>query len=414
MDKKPTVVILGAGFGGLWAADALANQPVEVLLLDKNNYHTFLPLLYQVAAAELEPERIAQPVRSMLHHHPNVHFRLMEVQGVDTAKQEVWSGEQRLAYDYLIVALGSTNHFFNIPGVAEHCFTLKSIEEGIDLRNHILRCLEQAVQTADPAGRAQLLTFVIIGGGPTGVEYAGALAELLYQPLAKDFPELNLRQTAQVILIEAGATLLPGIGGGEYAAQRLQQIGVQVRLNSTVSCVTEAAVQFKDGSEINTASAVWTAGVQGVKLAQDVPLPRVRGGRIPITPTLQVEGLPNVFVIGDLAYLEQEGQMLPGVAQVAMQQGVHAAENILRLANGQKLEPFWYKDKGSMATIGRNAAVANIGRRQYTGFVAWVIWLFIHLFFLIGFRNRLGVLINWAWNYIFYERVVRLIIPSKK
>lgn len=414
MDKKPTVVILGAGFGGLWAADALANRPVEVLLLDKNNYHTFLPLLYQVAAAELEPERIAQPVRSMLHDHPNVHFRLMEVQGVDTATQEVFSGEQRLAYDYLIVALGSTNHFFGIPGVAEHCFTLKSIEEGITLRNHILYCLEQAVQTADPAGRAQLLTFVIIGGGPTGVEYAGALAELLYQPLAKDFPELNLRQTAKVILIEAGTTLLPGIGGGEYAAQRLQQIGVEVRLNTTVSCVTPTAVQFKDGSQVETASAVWTAGVQGVKLAQDLPLARGRGGRIPITPTLQLENLPNVFVIGDLAYLEQEGQMLPGVAQVAMQQGVHAAENILRHTQNQPLQPFWYKDKGSMATIGRNAAVANIGRRQYTGFVAWVIWLFIHLFFLIGFRNRLGVLINWAWNYIFYERVVRLIIPSKK
>ncbi|MDA0246340.1 MAG: NAD(P)/FAD-dependent oxidoreductase [Chloroflexi bacterium] len=409
------ILILGAGFGGVWAAEALAKQPAQVLILDKNNYHTFLPLLYQVAAAELEPERIAQPVRSIIRQRNNVRFALQEVVGVDLAAQTVQTAVgQTLAYDYLLIALGSTNHYFGIPGAAEHSFTLKSVEEGIALRNHILRCVEQAARETDTAVRRQLLTFVIIGGGPTGVEYAGALSELLYQPLDKDFPELDLRHEAKVVLVEAADGLLRGIGGGDYALQRLQRMGVDVRLNTQVSEIQAEAVTLNKGETIiPTVSPIWTAGVQGVPLAQ-LDLPRVRGGRIPVRPTLQVEGHDNVFVVGDLAYLEQDGQMLPGVAQVAMQGGRHAAQNILRHLAGQPLLPFRYKDKGAMATIGRNAAVANIGGRQFTGFVAWVLWLVIHIFFLIGFRNRIGVLTNWAWNYLFYERVVRLILPSKR
>ncbi|MBK8430942.1 MAG: NAD(P)/FAD-dependent oxidoreductase [Chloroflexi bacterium] len=409
------ILILGAGFGGVWAAEALANQPAQVLILDKNNYHTFLPLLYQVAAAELEPERIAQPVRSIIRQRNNVRFALQEVVGVDLAAQTVQTAVgQTLAYDYLLIALGSTNHYFGIPGAAEHSFTLKSVEEGIALRNHILRCVEKAARETDTAVRRQLLTFVIIGGGPTGVEYAGALSELLYQPLDKDFPELDLRHEAKVVLVEAADGLLRGIGGGDYALQRLQRMGVDVRLNTQVSEIQADAVTLNKGETIiPTVSPIWTAGVQGVPLAQ-LDLPRVRGGRLAVRPTLQVEGHDNVFVVGDLAYLEQDGQMLPGVAQVAMQGGRHAAQNILRHLAGQSLLPFRYKDKGAMATIGRNAAVANIGGRQFTGFVAWVLWLVIHIFFLIGFRNRIGVLTNWAWNYLFYERVVRLILPSKR
>lgn len=409
------ILILGAGFGGVWAAEALAKQPAQVLILDKNNYHTFLPLLYQVAAAELEPERIAQPVRSIIRQRNNVRFALQEVVGVDLAAQTVQTAVgQTLAYDYLLIALGSTNHYFGIPGAAEHSFTLKSVEEGIALRNHILRCVEKAARETDTAVRRQLLTFVIIGGGPTGVEYAGALSELLYQPLDKDFPELDLRHEAKVVLVEAADGLLRGIGGGDYALQRLQRMGVDVRLNTQVSEIQADAVTLNKGETIiPTVSPIWTAGVQGVPLAQ-LDLPRVRGGRLAVRPTLQVEGHDNVFVVGDLAYLEQDGQMLPGVAQVAMQGGRHAAQNILRHLAGQPLLPFRYKDKGAMATIGRNAAVANIGGRQFTGFVAWVLWLVIHIFFLIGFRNRIGVLTNWAWNYLFYERVVRLILPSKR
>ena len=409
------ILILGAGFGGVWAAEALAKQPAQVLILDKNNYHTFLPLLYQVAAAELEPERIAQPVRSIIRQRNNVRFALQEVVGVNLAAQTVQTAVgQTLAYDYLLIALGSTNHYFGIPGAAEHSFTLKSVEEGIALRNHILRCVEKAARETDTAVRRQLLTFVIIGGGPTGVEYAGALSELLYQPLDKDFPELDLRHEAKVVLVEAADGLLRGIGGGDYALQRLQRMGVDVRLNTQVSEIQADAVTLNKGETIiPTVSPIWTAGVQGVPLAQ-LDLPRVRGGRLAVRPTLQVEGHDNVFVVGDLAYLEQDGQMLPGVAQVAMQGGRHAAQNILRHLAGQPLLPFRYKDKGAMATIGRNAAVANIGGRQFTGFVAWVLWLVIHIFFLIGFRNRIGVLTNWAWNYLFYERVVRLILPSKR
>lgn len=261
--------------------------------------------------------------------------------------------------------------------------------------------------------RRRLLTFVIIGGGPTGVEYAGALAELLNHPLAQDYPELNLHEIGRVILLEAAGTLLAGIGGGGYAGRRLAHMGLEIRLNRPVAEITERTVVLAGGAEIATASPVWTAGVRGAALAHDLPLKRVRGGRIPVRGTLQTLEYDNVFVIGDLAYLEQERQMLPGVAQVAMQQGNHAAHNIVRLAQQMPAQTFRYRDKGAMATIGRNAAVARFGGRLYTGFTAWLIWLIAHIFFLIGFRNRLGVLINLAWNYIFFERAVRLILPPR-
>jgi NADH dehydrogenase len=415
-ETPPRVVIVGAGFGGLWAARAFAGEHVAVRLLDKNNYHTFLPLLYQVAASELEPGLIARSVRSLVRRQANVRCALAEVQQIDLDEQVVYSADERFAYDYLILALGSVSHFFGTPGAEANCFTLKSMEEGIALRNHILQCVEQAAQLAPDqvVERRRLLTFVIVGGGPTGVEYAGALAELLYQPLDKDFPELNLRQEARVVLLEAADRLLAGIGGGDYARQRLAHMGVEVRLNCPVAEVTPAAVVLAGGASLATASPVWTAGVRGAALARDLSLERVRGGRIPVRPTLQTLDHDNIFVIGDLAYLEQDGAMLPGVAQVAMQQGVHAAQNIARAIQQAPLLPFRYRDKGAMATIGRNAAVARIGGRVYTGWLAWVFWLAVHIFFLIGFRNRLSVLINWAWNYIFYERAVRLILPRAR
>ena len=416
--KRHQVVIVGAGFGGLWAAQALAKagdpRPVAVRLLDQHNYHTFLPLLYQVAAAELEPGLIAQSVRSLLRGRRNVRFTMATVERIDLAAQRVCGSGQTFAYDTLILALGSVNHFFGVPGAAEHCFTLKTVEEGLTLRNHILRCVERAAALApgEEAARRSLLTFVIIGGGPTGVEYAGALAELLRHPLHKDYPELDLRDTAQVVLLEAADQLLQGVGGGDYARTRLESMGVQVRVQSKVAAITAEAVILDGGEQIATTAAVWTAGVTGAHLAEELPLERVRGGRIPVRPTLQTLTHDNVFVIGDLAYLEQDGKMLPGVAQVAMQQGEHAAANIARQVRGEPLLPFRYRDKGAMATIGRNAAVAQIGRLRLTGFTAWLAWLAVHIFFLIGFRNRLGVLLAWAWNYVFYERAVRLILPN--
>lgn len=416
MDRDaPRVVIVGAGFGGLWAARALAKEDVAIRLLDKNNYHTFLPLLYQVAAAELEPGLIARSVRSLVNRQANVRFAMAAVQRIDLSNQVVYSAGQAFPYDTLILAPGSTNFFFAVPGAEDRCFTLKSMEEGVALRNHILCCVERASQlpAEDAEERRRLLTFVIIGGGPTGVEFSGALAELLFQPLTTDYPELHLQQEAQVILLEAAGRLLQGVGGDEYAQQRLTKMGVDVRLNSAVAEISDSAVILASGESLATASPVWTAGVSGAPLATEPVLERVRGGRIPVRPTLQALNHDNVFVIGDIAYLEQDGAMLPGVAQVAMQQGLHAATNIAAMQRGLPLQPFRYRDKGAMATVGRNAAVAQIGGRLYTGFVAWSIWLAVHIFFLIGFRNRLGVLLNWAWNYLFYERAVRLILPNR-
>jgi NADH dehydrogenase len=411
----PQVVIVGAGFGGLWAARALAKEDVAVRLLDKNNYHTFLPLLYQVAAAELEPGLIARPVRGLVSRQANARFVMAEVQRIDLDRQVVYSADQAFPYDYLILAPGSVNFFFGVPGAASHSFTLKSVEEGVALRNHVLRCIEQAAQLPAEAveERQRLLTFVVIGGGPTGVEFSGALAELLFQPLVKDFPELRLKQEARVILLEATGRLLQGVGGGEYAQRRLAAMGVEVRLDATVAEISADAVLLAGGEALATASPVWTAGVSGAPLASEPPLERVRGGRIPVRPTLQALHHDNVFVVGDTAYLEQDGVMLPGVAQVAMQQGDQAARNIAAMQRGLPPQPFRYRDKGAMATIGRNAAVAQVRGRLFTGFIAWLIWLAVHIFFLIGFRNRLAVLLNWAWDYLFYESAVRLILPNR-
>lgn len=413
-ETMPRVVVVGAGFGGLWAVRALSSEQVAVYLLDKQNYHTFLPLLYQVAAAELEPGLIARSVRSLVHGQRNVRVAMAAVQRIDLNHQMVYGAEQAFPYDYLILAPGSVNHFFAVPGAETNCFTLKSMEESIALRNHILHSIEMAAQMAAETAEARrrLLTFVIIGGGPTGVEYAGALAELLFQSQVQDYPELDLHREARVILVEAADLLLSGVGGGEYALKRLVAMGVDVRLKCSVAAITDEAVVLASGETIATASPIWTAGVTGAPLASEPPLARVRGGRIPIRPTLQTMDFDNVFVIGDLAYLEQDGVMLPGVAQVAMQQGIHVATNLGRARRGLPLQPFRYRDKGAMATVGRNAAVARVGGRIFTGFVAWLLWLAVHITFLIGFRNRLGVLLDWAWNYIFYERAVRLILPQ--
>lgn len=408
-------MIVGAGFGGLWAARALARHPVEVLLIDRSNYHTFFPLLYQVAAAELEPEGIVHPVRSILRRFRNVHFALTEVQGLDLTHRMLKTEAQEIPYDYLILAVGSTSHFFGVAGAAQHAFPLKAMEEAIALRNHILFCFERAVFEPDREKRKQLLTFVIVGGGPTGVEFAGALAELIRGPLVKDYPTLDFREV-RVILLEALDGLLPGFPDRlrEYAKLRLQQMGVEVWVKATVTEITLETVPLKDGTMIPTETVVWTAGVQGDPTVQPWGLPTAKNGRVPVLPTLQVPGHPEVYVVGDLAYLEENGQSLPMVAPVAIQQGVAAARNIGRQVAGLPPLPFRYQDRGMMVTIGRNAAVAQVGRWNFSGFVAWVIWLSVHLFNLIGFRNRLIVLINWAWDYFLYERAIRLILPTPR
>ncbi len=392
---RPRVVIVGGGFGGLWAARRLARSGrVDVVLVDRNNYHTFLPLLYQVAAAEIEPEQIAYPLRGVFRKQQRVSVALADVRGVDAARRVLHTDGPDLPYDHLILAPGSLTSFFGVPGAAENAYTLKSLEDAVRLRNHILACFERASLTEDPDRRAALLTFTVVGGGPTGVEFAGALAELVRTPLARDFPELAGRTPPRIVLLEAADGLLTGFPEQlrTYARDRLALMGVEVRTKAGVAEVDPTSVRLGDGMRIATCTVAWTAGV-----------------RVPVLPTLQVDGHPEIHVVGDLSL--PEGQNPPMIAPNATQQGRHAAANVLRLLKGGRAKPFRYRDKGAMATIGRQAAVVRLGRFAFSGLWAWVLWLFVHLAYLIGFRNRLFVLVNWAWDYLFFERSVRLILP---
>ncbi len=410
--KRPRIVIVGAGFGGLWAAKALKQAEADVLLVDRNNYHTFLPLLYQVAAAEIEPSQIAYPVRGILRSLDNVRFVMADVQRVDPTAQIITTSEGEIWYDYLVLATGSVAAFFGIPGAADNCFTMKSVDGGVVLRNQILSQFEAASHETDADVRRRMLTFVVIGGGPSGVEYAGALAQLIKGPLTRDYRELDMREV-RVVLVEAADNVLGMLPQklGRYAIERLEQMGVDVRLESPVSAVRPDGVVFRDGTTIAAETAVWTAGVAGEAIGRRSDIATARNGTIPVEPTLRVPGFDNLYAIGDLAAFEQDGEILPMVAPVAMQQGDHVARNIQRQLAGEAPQPFTYSDKGSMAVIGRNAAVAEIGGRSFTGYFAWLIWLVIHILQLIGFRNRLFVILNWAWAYWRFEYMVRLIQP---
>ncbi|HEX9885928.1 MAG TPA: NAD(P)/FAD-dependent oxidoreductase [Longimicrobiales bacterium] len=411
---RPRVVVCGAGFAGLWAARALARTEVDVLLLDRFNYHTFFPLLYQVAAAELGPTGIAYPVRSILRKMPNVRFRMAEVTGLDLNGRTVLAGGDGLPYDYLLVGLGSVPNYFGVEGAAKHAFPLRDMSQALPLRQQILSRFEAAEVEDDPTRRRRFLTFVIVGGGATGVEFAGALAELVYGPLLEDFPGVAEDEVA-IVLLEAGDRVLAGMpdGLGEYAVDRLRRRRVEVRFGARVIRVGPEGIHLAEGPPLATETVVWTAGVQGDPRVADWGLPVTRGGRVPVTGALHLGEHPEVFVAGDLAWLtDDEGAPLPQVAQVALQQGRHAALNVLRAVRGHALRPFRYRDPGMLAVIGRNAAVAHLRGRSFKGFAAWILWLVIHIAYLIGFRNRALVLVNWAWNYIRFEHAVRLILPS--
>lgn len=416
VQTKPRVVIVGAGFGGLWAARALRHEPVDVTLIDRNNYHAFWPLLYQVAAAELAPEQIAYPVRAILRKARNVNFMMGEVSGIDLEARLIGVDGREIAYDYLILALGSVSAYFNIPGAEEYTFPLKTMDQGIALRNHILRLFELAAREPRPDRCQELLTFAVVGGGPTGVEFAGALQELIQGPLCRDFPQLQLDESLEVrvVLLEMLDNLLDGMEDklGQYARKRLEKMGVEVRTGTAVSEVSFHGVHLKDGSFMPTQTVIWTAGVRGHPLAEIADLPLDKGKRVVVQPTLQVSNCPNLYVIGDMASFEEDGQQLPMLAPVATQQGRHAAANIMRQIREQDPAPFHYRERGTMATVGRNAAVAELFDYAFTGFIAWLIWLAVHLFNLIGFRNRLAVLTNWAYSYLLFEQVVRLILPQ--
>lgn len=405
------VVIIGAGFGGLNAAQALANKPgIDVLILDRENYHLFQPLLYQVASANIEQEAIAYPVRAITRAARNLRYQLAEVTGIDLDQRQVITTDDHISYDVLIVAAGAVTNFFGNQSVEEHAYDLKYLSDAVDLRNRILLCFEQASREEVSEKRRALMTFVIVGAGPTGVEYAGALAELVRQVLTKDYPDLRVDE-ARIILIDALDQVLASYDDPlqQYAIKRLNKIGVEVVLGKKVVDVTDTAVLFDDGTTIPTRTLVWAAGVKAAPLAQSLPTERRPAGRVAVEPDLTLPGHPEVYVIGDIAYLEQDGESLPMMAPVAMQQGHYAGKAILKKLRGESPAPFHYFDKGTMAVIGRGNAVARIFGINFRGFIAWVVWLFLHLYYLIGFKNRLIVLLSWAYDYFSYDRKVRLI-----
>jgi NADH dehydrogenase len=408
------VVIVGMGFGGMMAARGLANSGFEVTVIDRHNYHLFQPLLYQVATAELNVEAIAYPIRAIVREWSNVNFRMADVMGLDLEAREVLitstEGDDRVAYDTLVLAAGSTTNFFGNQDIIQHAYDLKILNDAIDLRNQILSIYERAQLEHDEARRRALMTFVVVGGGPTGVEFSGALSELAHNVLAKDFPGLDVKET-KIILVESGEELLSMFAPNlqKYALQRLEKMGVEVRLNHRVSSAESEKVLLEDGGEIPSHTLFWAAGVRAAPLAEAIDVPKARGGRVPVEPDLSLKDYPEVFVIGDLMYLEQDGAPLPMVAPVAMQGGKYVARVIKAREKKQTLPPFRYFDKGSMAVIGRNTAVAETGRFRMKGFIAWIAWLLLHVYYLIGFRNRVMTLMSWAHDYIFYDRQVRLI-----
>ena len=407
---SPIVVVVGAGFGGLRAARALRRAPVQVVLLDRNNYHLFQPLLYQVATAGLEPEEIAKPARAILRGQKNFDFRMVEVTRVDFAAKRLETSAGPIAYDLLVLAPGGETNFFGLESMQRHGLGLKDIPDAIAIRNHVLTCFEQAMLEPDAERRRALLTFIVVGGGPTGVEMAGALSELIRLVLVKDYPRLNIKDV-RILLLEATDKLLAAMPERlrEAAGKTLWRKYVEVRFGASVADYDGDRIRLKSGEVIPAQTVIWAAGVRASSLNGTLGVPMGRQGRIPVEPTLQVTGHPEVFIIGDAAYREENGEPLPMVAPVAIQMGQSVGRNIKRQLRGQPLEPFRYRDQGTLATIGRNAAVANVFGVQASGFIAWVMWLGIHIIQLIGFRNKLFVLINWAWDYFFYERAARLI-----
>lgn len=412
--KKPKVVIIGGGFGGLWAARTLANQPVDVVIIDHNNYHTFLALLYQVAAAELDAESIAYPVRSVFWKTPNIDFILAHARRIDLQNRQIETDRETISYEYLILANGSVTSTYGVLGVEAHSYFLKTLEEAVALKNHIICCFEAASRETDAKKKKALLTFVIVGGGATGVEYSGALSELIHGPLIKDYPVIDF-SIVRIILLEAAGQLVSAMPEDirDYTARQLREMGVDVLLETAVAEVSLDRVVLKSAESIETNTVVWTAGVRGEVLTETSGISIKRNGRVSVSDTLQIPDHPEIYVIGDLASIQEGQRILPMVAQVAIQSGVRAANNILQQIAGKTPEAFHYADRGSMITIGRKAAGVAIGSRTFTGFLAWMMWLVIHLFNLIGFRNRMMVLINWAWDYLLYERAVRYVFPAK-
>jgi len=409
------VVIVGGGFGGLYAARALQHVDVQVTLLDRRNHHVFQPLLYQVASAALSPGDIASPIRWILRHQQNVEVLLADVRRVDPARRVVVLTDGEISYDFLILATGATHAYFGHDEWQVIAPGLKTLEDALEIRRRVLLAYEHAEREADPVKREALLTFVVIGGGPTGVELAGALAEISRLSLARDFRHFD-PSSARIILIEAGLSILSTFPEmlREAALKDLKRLGVDVRIGKAVTNVADGRVDL--GSEsIEAATVIWAAGVAASPVGVTLGVPTDRAGRVIVQPDLTIPGHSDVFVIGDLAsFTGPNGKPLPGVAQVAIQMGKHAAANIRRAIERQPYRPFVYRDLGNLATIGRASAIADFGWLRLKGWLAWLVWLFVHIFNLIGFRNRIVVLIQWAWAYFSYQRAIRLIAAHDK
>jgi NADH dehydrogenase len=408
--SRPRVVILGGGFGGLSAAKALKHAPVDVLVIDRRNHHVFQPLLYQVATAGLSPGDIASPIRWILRHQRNVQVWLAEALRVDTDRRVVILADGEVGYDYLIVACGSTHAYFGHDEWSEYAPGLKTLEDALEMRRRVLVAFEEAEREPDKAKQRRLLTFVVVGGGPTGVELAGALAEISRHALANDFRAID-PESARIILIEGGPKVLPTYTPdlAQFARAALERLGVSVWTGSLVTKVEDGRV-FVGGEVIEAGTILWAAGVAASPVGASLGAPLDRAGRVLVQDDLSIPGHPEVTVVGDLSALRNaHGEWHPGVAQVAIQEAAHAAHNIERMLEGQAPEPFVYRNLGNLATIGRNSAVAELPRVHMKGYLAWLFWLFVHIFNLIGFRNRLSVMTQWAFSYMTYQRSVRLI-----
>ncbi len=417
-NRQPHVVVVGAGFAGLNVVRALKKAPVSITVIDRTNHHLFQPLLYQVATASLSPADIAAPIRAVVRRQKNVRVLLADVVGIElVAKTVTLDDGEVVGWDYLVLATGSTHSYFGHPEWETHARGLKTLDDAIAIRNEVLLAFEAAERSRTEEERARNLSFVIVGGGPTGVELAGAIAEIARYSLARDFDTIDPTQ-ASIQLLEGAPRILlafPDSLAGK-AQRELEKLGVRVRLGSMVTAIDEHGVTLADGERIEASTLLWAAGVQASPIGRIAGLETDRVGRIPVQADLRVAGYESVFVAGDLALLNgPRGKPYPGVAQVAIQQGKKVAANVSAMVAGEPLTAFRYQDRGNMATVGRNYAIAEIWKLRLTGFPAWLTWIFVHIAYLIGFRNRVFVLFQWAYGYLTYHRRVRLITrPGKQ
>lgn len=418
ISKKPRIVIVGGGFGGISLAKNLLKEDLQVVLLDRHNYHTFQPLLYQVSTSGLEPDSIAYPLRKITRHSKEGYFRLADVQEIVPAEHIIRTNIGDLTYDYLVIATGSKTNFFGNKSIEKHGMWMKTIPQALNIRSLILENLEQAVITSDPDKRKTLLNFVVAGAGPTGVELCGAIAEVRNHIVPRDFRDLDPAEM-EIHLVEGLDRVLPPMSekASEKAFKFLKELGVRIHLNTMVNEYDgETVVTNKEGLIFKTATFIWAAGVSGAPIEGLNASAVVEAKRYDVNVFNQITGYDNIFAIGDIALMRNEKYPKghPMVAQPAIQQGRHLAKNIKRLLRNEKLVPFKYKDKGTMATVGRNKAVVDLQKLQFGGFFAWFIWMFIHLYFLVGFRNRLVTFFNWVYNYVNYDKASRLIIRPFK